>query len=72
MQYAIYNNKQTHKTLHVTRICATTIYNFINLLLADSGMAFKGLSRAFVPDIAVEKPVTQLKDTDLDTESTVL
>lgn len=38
----------------------------------DSGMAFKGLSRAFVPDIAVEKPVTQLKDTDLDTESTVL
>ncbi|XP_056627232.1 rho GTPase-activating protein 17a isoform X1 [Triplophysa dalaica] len=38
----------------------------------DSGMTFKGLSRAFVPDIAVEKPVTQLKDTDLDTESTVL
>ncbi|KAI7797280.1 rho GTPase-activating protein 17a isoform X1 [Triplophysa rosa] len=38
----------------------------------DPGMTFKGLSRAFVPDIAVEKPVTQLKDTDLDTESTVL
>ncbi|KAA0725287.1 Rho GTPase-activating protein 17 [Triplophysa tibetana] len=38
----------------------------------DSGMTFKGLSRAFVPDIAVEKPVIQLKDTDLDTESTVL
>ncbi|XP_051523378.1 rho GTPase-activating protein 17-like isoform X2 [Myxocyprinus asiaticus] len=38
----------------------------------DSGMIFKGLSQALVPDIAVEKPVTHVKDTDLDTESTVL
>lgn len=38
----------------------------------DSGMTFKALGRALVPDIAVEKPVTQLKDSDLDTESTVL
>ncbi|KTG31188.1 hypothetical protein cypCar_00019582 [Cyprinus carpio] len=38
----------------------------------DSGMTFKPLARALVPDIAIEKPVTQLKDTDLDTESTVL
>ncbi|XP_016397955.1 rho GTPase-activating protein 17-like isoform X2 [Sinocyclocheilus rhinocerous] len=38
----------------------------------DSGMTFKPLSRALVPDITVEKPVTQLKDIDLDTESTVL
>ncbi|XP_051530660.1 rho GTPase-activating protein 17-like isoform X3 [Myxocyprinus asiaticus] len=38
----------------------------------DSGMTFKGLSRALVPDIAVEKPVTFLKETDLDTESTIL
>uniref|UniRef100_A0A8C1TD29 Rho GTPase-activating protein 17 n=1 Tax=Cyprinus carpio TaxID=7962 RepID=A0A8C1TD29_CYPCA len=38
----------------------------------DAGMTFKPLGRALVPDITVEKPVTQLKDTDLDTESTVL
>ncbi|XP_059386750.1 rho GTPase-activating protein 17a isoform X2 [Carassius carassius] len=38
----------------------------------DSGMTFKPLGRALVPDISVEKPVTQLKDIDLDTESTVL
>lgn len=38
----------------------------------DSGMTFKPLARALVPDIAIEKPVTQLKDTDLDTESTIL
>ncbi|XP_056111370.1 rho GTPase-activating protein 17a isoform X2 [Rhinichthys klamathensis goyatoka] len=38
----------------------------------DSGMTFKALGRALIPDIAVEKPVTQLKDSDLDTESTVL
>ncbi|XP_026078664.1 rho GTPase-activating protein 17-like isoform X2 [Carassius auratus] len=38
----------------------------------DSGMTFKPLGRALVPDITVEKPVTQLKDIDLDTESTVL
>ncbi|XP_051770739.1 rho GTPase-activating protein 17a isoform X2 [Ctenopharyngodon idella] len=38
----------------------------------DSGMTFKALGRALVPDIAVERPVTQLKDSDLDTESTVL
>ncbi|KAK2876567.1 hypothetical protein Q8A67_020663 [Cirrhinus molitorella] len=38
----------------------------------DSGMTFKPLARALVPDIAIERPVTQLKDTDLDTESTVL
>ncbi|XP_043109638.1 rho GTPase-activating protein 17a isoform X2 [Puntigrus tetrazona] len=38
----------------------------------DSGVTFKPLARALVPDIAVEKHVTQLKDTDLDTESTVL
>ncbi|XP_026132592.1 rho GTPase-activating protein 17-like isoform X2 [Carassius auratus] len=38
----------------------------------DSGMTFKPLARALVPDIAIEKPVAQLKDTDLDTESTVL
>ncbi|XP_065098579.1 rho GTPase-activating protein 17a isoform X2 [Paramisgurnus dabryanus] len=38
----------------------------------DPGMTFKALGRAFVPEIAVEKPVTQLKDADLDTESTVL
>uniref|UniRef100_A0A673IYV4 Rho GTPase-activating protein 17 n=1 Tax=Sinocyclocheilus rhinocerous TaxID=307959 RepID=A0A673IYV4_9TELE len=38
----------------------------------DSGMTFKPLARALVPDIAIEKPATQLKDTDLDTESTVL
>ncbi|XP_051968358.1 rho GTPase-activating protein 17a isoform X2 [Xyrauchen texanus] len=38
----------------------------------DSGMTFKGLSRALVPDIAVEKPVAFLKETDLDTESTIL
>ncbi|XP_052426815.1 rho GTPase-activating protein 17 isoform X2 [Carassius gibelio] len=38
----------------------------------DSGMTFKPLARALVPDIAIEKPVAHLKDTDLDTESTVL
>ncbi|XP_077057207.1 rho GTPase-activating protein 17a isoform X2 [Siphateles boraxobius] len=38
----------------------------------DSGMTFKALGRALIPDMAVEKPVTQLKDSDLDTESTVL
>nr|XP_055031345.1 rho GTPase-activating protein 17a isoform X2 [Misgurnus anguillicaudatus] len=38
----------------------------------DPGMTFKPLGRAFVPEIAVENPVTQLKDADLDTESTVL
>uniref|UniRef100_A0A8C1TFI3 Rho GTPase-activating protein 17 n=1 Tax=Cyprinus carpio TaxID=7962 RepID=A0A8C1TFI3_CYPCA len=38
----------------------------------NAGMTFKPLGRALVPDITVEKPVTQLKDTDLDTESTVL
>ncbi|KAG1929251.1 rho GTPase-activating protein 17a isoform X2 [Pimephales promelas] len=39
----------------------------------DSGMTFKALGRAFIPDIAAaEKTVTQLKDSDLDTESTVL
>ncbi|XDV44619.1 hypothetical protein PO909_012871 [Leuciscus waleckii] len=38
----------------------------------DSGMTFKALGRALIPDIAVEKPVTHLKDSDLDTESTVL
>uniref|UniRef100_A0A671RFH2 Rho GTPase-activating protein 17 n=1 Tax=Sinocyclocheilus anshuiensis TaxID=1608454 RepID=A0A671RFH2_9TELE len=38
----------------------------------DSGMTFKPLARALVPDLAIEKPATQLKDTDLDTESTVL
>ncbi|XP_016139638.1 rho GTPase-activating protein 17-like isoform X2 [Sinocyclocheilus grahami] len=38
----------------------------------DSGMTFKPLGRALVPDITVEKPVTQLKDIDLDTESTIL
>ncbi|XP_051959160.1 rho GTPase-activating protein 17-like isoform X2 [Xyrauchen texanus] len=38
----------------------------------DSGMTFKGLSQALVPDIAVEKPFTHVKDTDLDTESTIL
>ncbi|XP_067286022.1 rho GTPase-activating protein 17a isoform X2 [Pseudorasbora parva] len=38
----------------------------------DSGMTFKALGRALVPDINVEKPVTQLRDSDLDTESTVL
>jgi len=43
------------------------------LCLADSGMTFKALGRAFIPDIAAaEKTVTQLKDSDLDTESTVL
>lgn len=38
----------------------------------DSVMTFKPLARALVPDIAIENPVTQLKDIDLDTESTVL
>ncbi|TRY83996.1 hypothetical protein DNTS_009944 [Danionella cerebrum] len=38
----------------------------------DPGMTFKALGRVLVPEIAVEKPFTQLKDTDLDTESTVL
>ncbi|XP_050979903.1 rho GTPase-activating protein 17a isoform X2 [Labeo rohita] len=38
----------------------------------DPVTTFKPLARALVPDIAIERPVTQLKDTDLDTESTVL
>ncbi|NP_001417765.1 rho GTPase-activating protein 17a isoform 2 [Danio rerio] len=38
----------------------------------ESGMTFKAVGRALIPDIAIEKPVTHLKDADLDTESTVL
>uniref|UniRef100_UPI003D9C8555 rho GTPase-activating protein 17a isoform 1 n=1 Tax=Danio rerio TaxID=7955 RepID=UPI003D9C8555 len=38
----------------------------------ESGMTFKAVGRALIPDIAIEKPVAHLKDADLDTESTVL
>ncbi|XP_062859230.1 rho GTPase-activating protein 17a isoform X2 [Trichomycterus rosablanca] len=41
--------------------------------LMDPGMQFKGLNRAIIPDIVPDQQcVTQLKDSDLDTESTVL
>ncbi|XP_053367445.1 rho GTPase-activating protein 17a isoform X2 [Clarias gariepinus] len=41
--------------------------------MMDPGMQFKGLGRVLVPDIVPDQqPVTQLKDSDLDTESTVL
>ncbi|KAL0983948.1 hypothetical protein UPYG_G00135080 [Umbra pygmaea] len=52
--------------------------------IMDPALSLKGLSRAFVPEFAVDQqpvtapslapstPVAQLKDTDLDTESTVL
>ncbi|XP_076856419.1 rho GTPase-activating protein 17a isoform X1 [Brachyhypopomus gauderio] len=41
--------------------------------MMDSGMSFKGLGRVLIPDIPTElQPVTQLQDSDLDSESTVL
>ncbi|XP_046710088.1 rho GTPase-activating protein 17a isoform X3 [Silurus meridionalis] len=41
--------------------------------MMDPGMSFKGLGQVLVPDIAPDQqPVTQLKDSDLDSESTVL
>ncbi|XP_076154539.1 rho GTPase-activating protein 17a isoform X5 [Alosa pseudoharengus] len=42
--------------------------------MMDSGMAFKGLSRVYVPDLSGEQqpPGCQLKDGELDSESTVL
>ncbi|XP_017339412.1 rho GTPase-activating protein 17a isoform X1 [Ictalurus punctatus] len=41
--------------------------------MMEPGMSFKGLNRVLVPDIDPEQqPVAQLKDSDLDSESTVL
>ncbi|XP_063076634.1 rho GTPase-activating protein 17a isoform X3 [Engraulis encrasicolus] len=47
--------------------------------MMDAGMAFKGVHRAYVPELAIvepqpqlQPPVCQLKDADLDSESTVL
>ncbi|KAI5623178.1 rho GTPase-activating protein 17 isoform X1, partial [Silurus asotus] len=41
--------------------------------MMDPGMSFKGLGQVLVPDIAPDQQsVTQLKDSDLDSESTVL
>ncbi|XP_060795686.1 rho GTPase-activating protein 17a isoform X2 [Neoarius graeffei] len=41
--------------------------------MMEPGMPFKGLGRVLIPDIAPDQqPVTQLKDSDLDSESTVL
>ncbi|XP_053495973.1 rho GTPase-activating protein 17a isoform X3 [Ictalurus furcatus] len=41
--------------------------------MMEPGMSFKGLNRVLVPDIGPEQqPVAQLKDSDLDSESTVL
>ncbi|TSK14659.1 Rho GTPase-activating protein 17 [Bagarius yarrelli] len=39
----------------------------------EPGMSFKGLGRVLIPDIAPDQqPVAQLKDSDLDSESTIL
>ncbi|KAK3529050.1 hypothetical protein QTP70_014439, partial [Hemibagrus guttatus] len=41
--------------------------------MMDPGMSFKGLGRVLIPDITPDQqPVAQLKDSDLDSESTVL
>ncbi|MCJ8738461.1 hypothetical protein PDJAM_G00036050 [Pangasius djambal] len=41
--------------------------------MMEPGMSFKGLGRVLIPDIAPDQqPVAQLKDSDLDSESTVL